>query len=416
MLPIELTNVDIKNSDAYKEYYAVATGATPLKTKASVQKTKSSSDTTVTYHPTAIAGTRLSTFVKGKQPAKASKAKSLTALYEVAMTEVEQLKLTKKRSLQQTHISQANGSVADEGTSSIPRVLDVHIEESDEEISWKSSDEEDDDDVDEGSDDQDDDGEEFIHPKLHIHDKEETKDEESFDPIPKTPEHTDDEGNDEENLGLNVGMEEGQDEEDDEDELYGDVNINLEGRVVQMADVHTTQEFEDSHVTLTSVNPDGIESIFETTSQMDVQVPTTVAPLPLSAPTLTPSTIATISTVPQAPTPLTTTLSTLLQDLPNFGLLFGFNHQLKTLEANLFEFVQTNQFAGAVSSIPEIVQRYMDQRMNEAVKMIKEQVKEQVKVQVSKILPKIEQNINEQLEAKVLTRSSNSSKTSYAVA
>nr|GFB33172.1 reverse transcriptase domain-containing protein [Tanacetum cinerariifolium] len=49
-------------------------------------------------------------------------------------------------------------------------------------------------------------------------------------------------------------------------------------------------------------------------------------------------------------------------------------------------------------------------------KIIKEQVKEQVKVQVSKILPKIEQTMNEQLEAEVLTRLSNSSKTSYAVA
>nr|GEW43058.1 hypothetical protein [Tanacetum cinerariifolium] len=49
-------------------------------------------------------------------------------------------------------------------------------------------------------------------------------------------------------------------------------------------------------------------------------------------------------------------------------------------------------------------------------KIVKEQVKEQVKVQVSKILLKIEQTVNEQLEAKVLTRSSNSSKTSYAVA
>nr|GFC62476.1 hypothetical protein [Tanacetum cinerariifolium] len=39
----------------------------------------------------------------------------------------------------------------------------------------------------------------------------------------------------------------------------------------------------------------------------------------------------------------------------------------------------------------------------------------QVKVQVSKILPKIEQTVNEQLEAEVLTRSSNSSKTSYDV-
>nr|GEV35662.1 hypothetical protein [Tanacetum cinerariifolium] len=104
-------------------------------------------------------------------------------------------------------------------------------------------------------------------------------------------------------------------------------------------------------------------------------------------------------------------------------------------------------FAGVVSAIPEIVQRYMDQRMNEAVKVsiqiqsdrlrdeaqadndvflktidenmqkiIKEYVKEQVKVQVSKIIPKIEQTVNEQLEAKVRTRSSNSLKTSYVVA
>nr|GEU33312.1 hypothetical protein [Tanacetum cinerariifolium] len=48
-------------------------------------------------------------------------------------------------------------------------------------------------------------------------------------------------------------------------------------------------------------------------------------------------------------------------------------------------------------------------------KIIKEQVKEQVKVQVSKILQKIEQTVNEQLEAEVLTQSSHSSKTSYAL-
>nr|GEV80774.1 hypothetical protein [Tanacetum cinerariifolium] len=57
MLPIELTNADIRNFDAYKEYYAVATGATPPKTKASVRKTKSSSNTTVTPPLTAAAGT-----------------------------------------------------------------------------------------------------------------------------------------------------------------------------------------------------------------------------------------------------------------------------------------------------------------------------------------------------------------------
>nr|GFA59460.1 hypothetical protein [Tanacetum cinerariifolium] len=192
----------------------------------------------------------------------------------------------------------------------------------------------------------------------------------------------------------------------EEDELYRDVNIN-QGRGIQ-----ATLEVEDSHVTLTLVNPDGqqqsssvssqfvtsmpnltldvgMELIFETTSQMDVPTPTSVTLLPMSAPT----------------------------------------------------------FAGAVSTIPGIIHRYMDlqliQTVHVAVQLqsdklheeaqkendeflktidenmqtiIKEQVKEQVKVQVSKILPRIEQNVNEQLEAKVLTRSSHSSKTSYAIA
>nr|GFD50209.1 hypothetical protein [Tanacetum cinerariifolium] len=76
LLLIGLTNEDIKNSNAYKEYYAVATGATPPNPKASVWKTRSSSETTISPL-TAAAGLRLTTSEKGKQPAKASKAKSL---------------------------------------------------------------------------------------------------------------------------------------------------------------------------------------------------------------------------------------------------------------------------------------------------------------------------------------------------
>nr|GFA20840.1 hypothetical protein [Tanacetum cinerariifolium] len=86
-----------KNSEAYKEYYAVASGAAPSKTKESVRKTKSSSDTTIT--PPTAAGTRLSISAKGKQPAKASKAKSLNVLTKVAMTEAKQIKLATKKSM-----------------------------------------------------------------------------------------------------------------------------------------------------------------------------------------------------------------------------------------------------------------------------------------------------------------------------
>nr|GFC69917.1 hypothetical protein [Tanacetum cinerariifolium] len=113
----------------------------------------------------------------------------------------------------------------------------------------------------------------------------------------------------------------------------------------------------------------GMESIFETTSQMDTQTSISVAPLPMTAPTMTPSTIATIITTSQAPILPTTVPSTIIQNLPSFGSLFGFDNRLRTLEENFFDFMQTNQFAGAVSAILGIVQRYMDQRMNVAVKV-----------------------------------------------
>nr|GEW29291.1 hypothetical protein [Tanacetum cinerariifolium] len=196
----------------------------------------------------------------------------------------------------------------------------------------------------------------------------------------------DDEGNGNEDLGLNVGGEEGHVEEEEEDKLYRDVNIN-QGRGIQ-----ETLEVKDSHMTLTLVNPDGqqqissvslqfvismlnltldviMESIFETTSQMDVQTPTSMAPLPMTTPTTTPSTIATITTTSQAPILPTTVLSTIIQNLPNFGSMFDFDNRLRTLEANFSKFMQTNQFAGAVSDILEIVQRYMDQWMHEAAKV-----------------------------------------------
>nr|GEY52133.1 hypothetical protein [Tanacetum cinerariifolium] len=210
---------------------------------------------------------------------------------------------------------------------------------------------------------------------------------------------------------MNVGGEEGPDAEDDDEELYRDVNINLEGRDVQMTDFVTSM-----------LNPNSdtcIDSLFESTHKVDAPVSIAAVPLLVTAPTLPPPSIPIMSQVQQAPTPTQTTApSSCLKDLPNFGSLFGFDHRLKTLEANFSEFIQTNQFARAVSSIPAQAENedFINKLDENIQKIIKEQVYEQVKVQVSKILPKIEKTVNEQLEAKVLTRSSNLSKTSYVVA
>nr|GFB72599.1 hypothetical protein [Tanacetum cinerariifolium] len=64
---------------------SIANGATPPKPKASVWKTRSSSDITITSL-SVVAGPRLTNSKKGKQAAKASKAKSISALPEVAIT------------------------------------------------------------------------------------------------------------------------------------------------------------------------------------------------------------------------------------------------------------------------------------------------------------------------------------------
>ncbi|GKC32233.1 hypothetical protein Tco_1039527, partial [Tanacetum coccineum] len=385
ILPDELTNKAIKDFESYKGYYVIASGAEPPKTKASVKKKQARSDKTKT--PPTAKGKRLKTSAKAakpakkKQPTKTSKAKGLTVLSEVTLTEAEQMKLATKRSLIQTHSSHASGSGADEGTGGKPGVPDIPTYGSDDEqISWKSSDEEngDDDDADNQDNDGQDDNEE--------RQDEEDNEEEGSDLRIQTPSHyesTDDEESDEVTHGANVEGEELDEEEtneeDEANELYRDVNSSsvLSGLVSNML----------------NPSPDtGIDSIFnlntESTSLVDVPI-TTIAETPLSsATTLPPPPVPLITHLQQTLVPPPTTVpSSSLQDLPNF----------------------------AVSSIPGIIDTYLANKMNET-KIIKEQVKEQVKAQVSKILPKIKKTVNEQLEAEVLTRSSNESKTSHVVA
>nr|GFB65507.1 hypothetical protein [Tanacetum cinerariifolium] len=412
MLPIELTNDEIRNTKAYKEYYAFATEEAVPKPKASARRKMSGSDTSITP-PTAtttstitVAVTpRLTAAAKGKQPAK---AKSPSDPSEVARTEAHQLKIVLRKSRQQAHISQLGGSGTDEGTGSKPGVLDVPTDESKEELSWNSSDDEgddaqekvsDDDEGDEGKDskegeeDDDDDDDEDKNgderdnddqdQEVAKHDNkddtkesenvtkegesdeeddnEETRDKESFDPIPQTPKSSDDAGDGEEDQGVRISEEERLNEEEEAKELYRDVNIN-QGRGIQ-----ETLDVEDSHVTLTPVHPDGqqesssVSSHFVTSmlnppsdagmESIFTTASSPVAPLQTSTPIMTPSIIATIITISHAPIPLTTILSEVLQNLPTFDSVFCFEDRLKSLEASFSKYIQTNPFAEAVSNI-----------------------------------------------------------------
>nr|GEW97863.1 hypothetical protein [Tanacetum cinerariifolium] len=393
-----LTDININklyqtNTKAYKEYYACATGEASPKPKASARRKRSGLDTfitppTATTTPTIIVAVtpRLIAAAKGKQPAKAKSP---------------------------SNPSELGGSGTDEGTSSKPGVLDVPSDDSEEELSWNSLDDEDtdaqekDEDDDEGdekgeSDDgkEDDaeykDGDERDDDEESKSDKEsdsdETKEEESFDPIPRTPEDNEDDGNGEEDQGLRIIEEERINEEEKADELYRDIDIN-QGRGLQLS-----QDIKDSYVTLTPVTPDGQQKSSSVSSQFVTSMlnPTSDA--------------ATITTISHAPIPPTIIPSEVLQNLPTFDSVFCFEDRLKSLEANFSKYIQINPFAKAVSNILE-----NDEFLRTIDENIKRIIKEQVKEQVSRILPRIEQSMNAQLEAEVLTRSSHSSRTSYAV-
>ncbi|GJU15947.1 hypothetical protein Tco_1143913 [Tanacetum coccineum] len=109
ILPVALTNEDICNSESYKEYYAIASGTIPPKTKGS--KKKADTDTTTKQSPPTVPKEKKEKKSgKGKQ-----KAKELETISEAVLTETEQLKIITKRSRKETHSSHANGSGIDEG-------------------------------------------------------------------------------------------------------------------------------------------------------------------------------------------------------------------------------------------------------------------------------------------------------------
>nr|GFD43407.1 hypothetical protein [Tanacetum cinerariifolium] len=106
-------------------------------------------------------------------------------------TEAAQLKIALKRSRQETHISQQSGSGIGAGTGSKPGVPDVPSDDSEEELSWKSSEDE--------------------------------EEEVSFDPIPRTPEDSEKESGDKEEQESRLSEEARIQEEEDAEELYRDV-------------------------------------------------------------------------------------------------------------------------------------------------------------------------------------------------
>nr|GEW15028.1 reverse transcriptase domain-containing protein [Tanacetum cinerariifolium] len=132
---------------------------------------------------------------------------------------------------------------------------------------------------------------------------------------------------------------------------------------------------------LNLISDAGVESIFMTASS-------SIAPLPTPIPTMTPSIITTITTTSHLPIPPT------------------------LIPLRVVVQIQTDRLHDSYQRENDKFLKTIDDNMK---RIIKEQVKSQVKDQVSRILPRIEQFMNAQLESEVLTRSSYSSRTLYAV-
>nr|GEZ87456.1 hypothetical protein [Tanacetum cinerariifolium] len=353
----------------YKEYYACATGEAAPKLKASARKKTSGSASsttpptpisTLTPTTTVVAAPRLSATAKGKQHARATTPTEPT---DVERTEAEQLKITR-----------GSGCTSDD---------------SEEEISWDSSDDEDVDEQTKGreesegdkTEESDDDADDQDEADKVINDdddeKETTKigeqkvtesdegdskatesdkaskdeetreqEEESFDLIPRTPEDDEDDDNNKKDQGVRIGEEERMQEEEDAEELYRDVDIN------QGWGLQVSQETEDTHVILTP-------------TQSDAQQESSVKSLE--------DNFSNIS-----------------------GIVNQYIHQQMSEVVREAMQTHTNQLQDSIQRENDEFLKTINENMK---KIIKEQVKSQVKAQVTRILPRIEEAVNAQLEA-----------------
>nr|GEV38340.1 reverse transcriptase domain-containing protein [Tanacetum cinerariifolium] len=286
--------------------------------KTEVRSKKANSITSPKQKPVqATKGTRLKTIArvaksdKKKQHAKKPKSKGLAVLSEVALTEAEQLKLATKRNKTQFHSSHVSGSGDRVDTQS--KVLD--------EQQQKTSS------TDKGI------GTIPGISDVPIYDYE--SDKESWG---DSDEEGDDEDDFEDDVDNNDDDNEKMDEEEDDEvtkELYKDVNVNLENKDADMTDADQggsdqqnvsqqsgfEQEEEDAHVTLAHV--------------LDTQK--------------------------------TGETTTSLPALPDFAFVFKFNERATNLEKDLLEIKQVDHYAQALSSIPAIADRYMDNKLEKAI-------------------------------------------------
>ncbi|GJY33396.1 hypothetical protein Tco_0417865 [Tanacetum coccineum] len=284
--------------------------------------------------------------------------------------------------------------------------------------SWGDSTEEDDDEDDDDNDGNDDDDSD--------HERTESDRDENPNLNQSNDEHEEeedeyvDEFTDKENDADNA-IEENEEELDDAEELYKDVNGNLRKEYVEMIDAYqsgveqhnVSQESgfeldkEDAHVTLT------------VTSTL-YNVPVTVIPEFTSAFTTTiPPPPPSFNPPLQQATPTASEVTTSFLTLPNIASVFRFKKRVTNLERDLSEMKQVDQYAQAISLIPAIIDRYIDNKQREAIQQAIQshtaECREEALADRREYIDLIDtsRNVTESLEVVVLAKSSSQPKSSY---
>ncbi|GKD67920.1 hypothetical protein Tco_1322010 [Tanacetum coccineum] len=284
LIPDDIINQDIKDSNAYKTYYNFATrkfpprkarkynkvaspprklslikDAEPIK-KAKRVKRPAKKFTTAPTASVVVRDTSGMSVSKKKAPAKADRSKGIEILYDVALSEAAQLKEATKRSKKDFHVSQASGSGdgtdlesrvpdeqqrkisgIDEGTDIIPGVPGVpkYQSESDDE-SWGDSEDDNNDDSEDDNDDNNDDVSKGDDDKAdsddddsnEAHDSERTDSDDDDENPPFTLKDYNEEKHDEK-YEYDDDNENVFEEEDDDDDLYKDVYVRSLGQSIE---------------------------------------------------------------------------------------------------------------------------------------------------------------------------------------
>ncbi|GJX32182.1 hypothetical protein Tco_0242037 [Tanacetum coccineum] len=359
ILPETMTNQALLNSVAYKTYYGIASGAEPPRSRKSQKKSDSaiSSKESPSKKKFAKAEKVAATKPKPTQkkaPVKADRGKGLNVLLEVAITNFES-------GVPDEQHRKTSG--IDEGTSTIPGVPDVPKYDSESnDKRWPMDDDDDDanDDDNQEDDDTNDDDEET--------DSDRTESDRIKIPVlDQDADMTDADqgGADQQNVSQESGFE--QVEEDAHVTLTPVLDTQKTDEPVQSSSV--SSDFTSKLLNLENPSPadNEIASLMDTTARHATTVPEITSVFTTTIPPPPPF----FNPLPQqatpTPTPTTSEATTSFPSLLDFSSVFKFNDRVTNLEKDLSEIKQVDQYAQALSSIPAIVDRYIDNKLGEAI-------------------------------------------------